>query len=107
MRMVLFLAIVANCADLLATAYGIHGLNNREGNPLLAPLAHQHWWLFVLVKGALVPLLIWRLYTYRKGSPVLATAGIILVTVALTIAVGQWLGWMAGKLHVAATMSGL
>lgn len=107
MRMVLFLAILANCVDLMATALGIHWLGNREGNPLLAPLAHHHWWLFVVVKGALVPLLIWQLHTYRKGSPVLATAGIILVAVALTIAVGQWLGWMAGKLHVAATMPGL
>ena len=107
MRMVLFVAVVANSMDLLATALGIHWLGNREGNPLLAGLAHNHWWLFVLVKGLLVPLLIVRLYTFRKGAPGLATAGIILVTLALTIAVGQWLGWMAGKLHVATFLPGM
>jgi uncharacterized membrane protein len=106
MRMVLFVAVVANSADLLATAFGIHWLGNREGNPLLAGLAHNHWWLFVLVKGAVVPLLILRLDSYRKGSPVLATAGIILITIVLTVAVGQWIGWMAGRLHVA-TLIGL
>lgn len=100
MRMVLFMAIIANCADLLATTFGIHHYHNREGNPLLAGLAHDHWWLFALVKGGVVPLLIYQLYLYRKGSPRLATAGIILVTVALTIAVGQWIGWMAGREYV-------
>jgi uncharacterized membrane protein len=107
MRMVLFLAIVANSVDLIATTLGIHWLGNREGNPLLAGLAHNHWWLFVMVKGLLVPFLILRLNFYRRESPVLATAGIILVAVALAIAVGQWVGWMAGRLHVAARIAGL
>jgi uncharacterized membrane protein len=97
MRMVLFLAVAANSVDLFATALGIHWLGNREGNPLLAGLAHNHWWLFVLVKGVVVPLLILRLYTYRKGSPALATVGMIMVTIALTVAVGQWIGWIAAR----------
>lgn len=101
MRLVLFIAIAANCADLVATTLGIHWFGNREGNPLLAGLAHNHWWLFVLVKGAFVPLLILRLDSYRRGSPVLATAGIILVTIALTVAVGQWIGWMAARNYLA------
>ena len=102
MRMVLFIAVVANSADLLATTFGIHlpQFNNREGNPLLADLAHNHWWLFALVKGGLVPLLILRLNAYRRGSPVLASAGLILVTLVLTVAVGQWIGWMAGRHYV-------
>jgi hypothetical protein len=102
MRMVMFLAIVANSLDLLATAVGIHwpGFGNREGNPLLAGMAHHNWWLFVAVKGLLVPLLIVRLNSYRGSSPVLATAGMALIAVALTIAVGQWIGWMAGVIHV-------
>ena len=41
MRIVLFLAIVANCADLLATAFGIHMFGNREGNPFLADVARR------------------------------------------------------------------
>lgn len=101
MRLVLFIAVVANSADLLATTFGIHYYGNREGNPLLAGLAHNQWWLFVLVKGAVVPLLILRLDSYRKGSPVLATAGIILITIVLTVAIGQWIGWMAGRTYVA------
>jgi hypothetical protein len=100
MRIVLFLALVANSLDLVATAFGIHGLGNREGNPLLAPLAHQHWIAFVLVKGVLVPLLIVRLYTLRARSPVIAAAGMAVVLMALTLAVGQWLGWIAGALRV-------
>lgn len=100
MRIVLFLAIVANSVDLIATALGIHWFGNREGNPLLAGIAHHHWWLFVLVKGLLIPALIVRLYRYRNSSPVLATFGMGLVTVALTVAVGQWLGWIAGVLTV-------
>ena len=100
MRIVLFLAIVANSLDLIATALGIHWLGNREGNPLLAGLAHQHWLVFVLVKGILIPLLIVRLYRYRNSTPALATTGMALVTVALTVAVGQWLGWIAGVIHV-------
>lgn len=100
MRVVLFIALAANSLDLAATAFGIHGLGNREGNPLLAVMAHQHWWLFVLVKGLLVPFLIVRLYDYRRNSPLLATFGLLLVAVALTVAVGQWIGWMAGVLHV-------
>jgi uncharacterized membrane protein len=103
-RIVLFLAIVANCLDLVATALGIHWLGNREGNPLLAGIAHNHWWAFVLIKGVIVPLLIWRLYRFRQGSPVLASAGLAIVTLALTVAVGQWLGWIAGVIHVASFM---
>jgi hypothetical protein len=68
---------------------------------LLAGVAHHHWWLFVVIKGALVPLLIVRLYRYRHSSPTLATAGLALVTLALTVALGQWLGWMAGVFQVA------
>lgn len=100
MRVVLFMAVFANSLDLVATALGIHWLGNREGNPLLAGLAHQHWWLFVLVKGILIPLLIVRLYKYRDATPALATAGMAIVTVALTVAVGQWLGWIAGVITV-------
>ena len=100
MRTVFFIAIVANSLDLVATTLGIHWFGNREGNPLLAGIAHGHWWAFVLLKGVLVPLLIVRLHRYRKSSPVLASAGLGLVTIALTIALGQWLGWMAGMLQV-------
>lgn len=100
MRIVLFLAVVANSLDLVATALGIHWFGNREGNPLLAGIAHGHWWLFVMLKGLIIPLLIWRLYRYRTRTPGLAVAGLALVTVALTVAVGQWLGWMAGVIHV-------
>ena len=101
MRIVYFIAIAANSLDLIATTLGIHWFGNREGNPLLAGVAHGHWWAFVLLKGVLVPLLIVRLYRYRQSSPVLAGAGLGLVTVALTIALGQWLGWMAGVMQVA------
>lgn len=100
LRTVLFLAIAANSLDLFATAVGIHWFGNREGNPLLAGIAHGHWPVFVAIKGLLVPLLIVRLYRYRQQTPVLATAGMALVTLALTVAVGQWLGWMAGVVHV-------
>ena len=103
MRIVLFIAVVANSVDLVATALGIHWLGNREGNPLLAPLAHGHWWLFVLVKGLITPLLIVQLHRSRGSSPVLATLGMGLVTLALTVAVGQWLGWMAGVITVGRT----
>ena len=103
MRIVLFLAILANSVDLVATALGIHWFGNREGNPLLAGIAHHHWLIFVLVKGVLIPALIVRLYRYRYRSPVLSTVGMGLVTVALTVAVGQWLGWIAGVLTVAST----
>ena len=101
MRIVLFLAIVANSLDLIATALGIHWLGNREGNPFLAVLAHQHWLLFVVFKGIVIPLPIARLYRYRNDSPLLASTGMAIVTVALTIAVGQWLGWIAGRIQVA------
>lgn len=101
MRILLFLAIAANSVDLVATALGIHYYHNREGNPLLAGMAHGNWPLFVLVKGVLVPLLIWRLNAYRRTSPLLAGAGLALVTIALTVAVGLWIGWMAGNHHVA------
>jgi uncharacterized membrane protein len=100
MRMVLFLAILANSLDLVATALGIHWLGNREGNPLLSGMAHQHWWLFVLVKGIINPLLIVYLYRCRKSAPALVTVGMALVTVALTVAVGEWIGWIAGVIHV-------
>ena len=100
MQVLLFLAIAANSFDLFATAIGIHWLGNREGNPLLAPLAHQHWIVFVAIKGALVPLLIWRLYRTRRDTPHLSTAGLGLVTVVLTMAVGAWVGWIAGAVHV-------
>jgi uncharacterized membrane protein len=107
MRIVLFLAILANSLDLVATALGIHWLGNREGNPLLAGLAHGHWWLFVVVKGMLIPILIWCLYQYRTSTPRLATFGMGLVTVALTVAVGQWLGWIAGVVTVYRPFSAL
>lgn len=100
MRTVFFIAIAANSLDLVATSLGIHWLGNREGNPLLAGMAHSHWWLFVVMKGLLVPFLIVRLHGYRQSSPVLAGAGLGLVTIALVIALGQWLGWMAGVLQV-------
>jgi uncharacterized membrane protein len=101
MRIVLFLALLANSLDLVATTLGIHWLGNREGNPLLALLAQQNWLIFVVVKGFLVPLLIVRLYQLRAYSPVIASAGMAMVLVALTLAVGQWLGWIAGVIHVA------
>ena len=53
MRIVYFLAIAANSLDLVATTLGIHWFGNREGNPLLAGVAHGHWWAFVLLKGVL------------------------------------------------------
>ena len=98
MRLILFLAVVFNSLDLFITSIGIHWFGNREGNPLLAPVMHESWPAFVLLKGVLVPLLIVQLYRYRRETPVLATAGMGLVTVALTVALGQWLGWMAGVL---------
>src|SRR5258707_3151596 len=98
MRIVLFLALVANSLDLVATAFGIHWFGNREGNPLLAGIAQHHWWAFIVIKGLLIPALIVRLYRYRNRAPVLSTVGMALVTVALTVAVGQWLGWRAALL---------
>src|SRR5882762_10107676 len=100
MRIVLFIALVANSLDLVATALGIHWFGNREGNPLLADIAQNHWWVFIAIKGLLIPALIVRLYRSRSHSPVLSTVGMALVTLALTVAVGQWLGWMAGVLTV-------
>jgi hypothetical protein len=99
MRSVFILALLANSLDLVVTTLGIHWFGNREGNPLLAGLAHGHWVLFVLVKGLLVPLLIAALYTLRRRTPLFVSAGLAVVLVALTIALGQWLGWMAGVLH--------
>lgn len=99
MRTLLFVSVLANSVDLFATSLGIHWFGNREGNPLLAPVAQQHWVTFVLIKGALVPLLIWRLYRSRHDTPALSRAGLGLVAVALTVAVGQWLGWIAGVLQ--------
>ena len=98
MRLVLFLAVVANSLDLFLTSLGIHWFGNREGNPLLAPVASQSWPAFVLLKGVLAPLMIVQLYRYRRETPMLATAGMGLVTIALTVALGQWLGWIAGVL---------
>jgi uncharacterized membrane protein len=100
MQVMLFLAILANSFDLFATAVGIHLFGNREGNPLLATLAERHWLVFVAVKGALVPLLIWWLYRYRRDTPGLSTAGLGVVTIALTLAAGTWLGWLAGAVQV-------
>lgn len=100
MRFVLFLAVVVNSLDLLVTAIGIHWFGNREGNPLLAPVAQRSWPAFVFLKGVLVPLLIVQLYRYRRATPVLATAGMGLVTIALTMALGSWIGWMAAVLTV-------
>lgn len=100
MRILVFLALVANSFDLFATSVGIHWFGNREGNPLLAHLAREHWLGFVALKGVLVPLLIWRLYRYRQQTPHLTTAGLGLVTVALTVAVGEWLGWIAAVMHL-------
>jgi len=100
MRILFVLALLANSLDLVLTALGIHWLGNREGNPLLAGIAHHHWWLFVMLKGLLIPLLILRLYRYRRHTPVLASGGLLLVTVALVVALGQWIGWMAGVLQV-------
>src|SRR2546425_4965559 len=105
LRIVLFIAVAANSLDLVATALGIHWLGNREGNPLLASLAHGHWWLFVLVKGIVTPLLIVRLYFSRSSSPLLATLGMGLIVLALTVAVGQWLGWIAGAVSVSRPFS--
>jgi len=100
MRFVLFLAVLVNSLDLFATAVGIHWFGNREGNPFLAPVAHQSWPVFVLVKGALVPLLMVQLYRYRRQSPMLATAGMGIVTAAITAALGMWIGWMAAVMSV-------
>ncbi len=100
MRLALFIALLANSLDLVATTLGIHWFSNREGNPLLAGMASEHWLLFVFVKGFLIPLLIVKLYAYRERSPVVAAAGMAMVAVALTVAVGQWLGWIAGVLSV-------
>ena len=100
MRTLLFVAIVANSLDLVATAFGIHLFGNREGNPLLAPLAQNHWLLFVTLKGVAIPFLIWRLHAYRKSSPLLAPAGLGLIAVVITVAVGEWLGWIAGVVTV-------
>jgi hypothetical protein len=101
MRILLFVAIAANAVDLIATAFGIHLFGNREGNPLLAGLAHGRWPMFVAYKGLLIPLLIVSLYHMRRASPGLVNAGLALVAVAFTVAVGQWLGWIAGVVHVA------
>jgi uncharacterized membrane protein len=100
MRAVLFSAVVVNSLDLFATAIGIHWFGNREGNPLLAPVVRQSWLAFVLLKGAVVPMLIVQLYRYRRDNPVLATAGMGIVTIALTVALGSWIGWIAAVLSV-------
>ncbi len=100
MRTVLVAAIVINSLDLVATTFGIHWFGNREGNPLLAGLAQHHWLAFVALKGLAIPLLIGLLNQYRRTEPVLASAGLGIVTIALTCAVGQWLGWIAGVVAV-------
>ena len=94
------MAVVINSLDLVVTALGIHWFGNREGNPLLSALVRQHWWLFVLFKGVVTPLLIVRLHRYRQRSPILATLGMGLVTLVLTVAVGEWIGWIAGVVQV-------
>ncbi len=104
MRTCLFIAIAANSADLIATTLGIHWFGNHEGNPVLAPIVHHHWWVFVALKGVLVPLLIVHLFRLRRTSPRLAPFGLALVTVALTVAVGQWAGWLAGVLATSAPL---
>lgn len=101
MRILLILAVAANALDLVATALGIHVFGNREGNPLLAGMVHGQWPLFVAYKGLLVPLLIGVLYGLRRASPALAHLGLALAAVVFTVAVGKWLGWMAGVVHVA------
>ena len=60
----------------------------------------QKWSMYDCVTR--VPLLIWSLYRTRHHTPVLSAAGLAIVTLALTVAVGQWVGWMAGVAHVAA-----
>lgn len=100
MRTLFVVAIIANSLDLVATSFGIHWFGNREGNPLLADLAHHHWLGFVVLKGLAIPFLIWRLDAYRRTTPLLASTGMGLVTLAMTVAVGQWLGWIAGVLTV-------
>jgi uncharacterized membrane protein len=100
MRITVALALLANSLDLVATSLGIHWLGNREGNPLLSLMTVNHWWMFVLVKGLIVPSLILFLYQWRNRSPILASAGLAVVMIALTVAVGQWIGWMAAVLHV-------
>jgi hypothetical protein len=52
------------------------------------------------VKGVFVPLLILKLHQYRYSTPLLANAGMAIVTVALVVALGQWLGWIAGVIRV-------
>ena len=103
MRILFFLALAANSLDLVATSLGIHWLGNREGNPILAGMAHGNWLEFVAFKGLLVPLLIVGLYAVRRRTPALAGTGLALVTLALTVAVGQWIGWMAGVMTVASS----
>lgn len=104
LRIILFLAVVANSFDLVATAFGIHWFGNREGNPLLASLAHHQWLTFVAIKGMIIPLLILALYRSRHHTPLLSAAGLGIVTLVLTVAVGQWVGWMAGVVHVSAML---
>src|SRR5206468_3747247 len=101
-RTVLYLAILLNSLDLVATAVGIHGFGNREGNPILAGIGHHSWLAFVLLKGGLIPLLIWRLYRFRDPSRTwdLASSGLVLVAIVLSVAVGRWAGWIAGVIRV-------
>jgi hypothetical protein len=96
LRTFLVIAMVANSLDLVATTFGIHWFGNAEGNPLLAPLAHNHWWAFVLFKGVVVPFLIWHLFRQHRRYPRLVPVGFAIVNVALAVALGQWAGWMAG-----------
>lgn len=105
MRIFLFLAIVANSADLIVTSLGVHWFGNGEGNPLLSGMMRHRWWLFVGVKGLLIPALIVSLYLWRRRSPWLSAAGLAIVTVAMTVAVGQWIGWMAGVMRVSHLMN--
>ena len=95
MRSLLASAIILNSLDLIATALGIRVFGNREGNPLLADIAHHQWPVFVIIKGLLIPLLIVRLYHSRRKTWGLADAGLALVAIALSVAVGRWVGWIA------------
>ena len=95
-RFLMFMAILINSLDLVATSIGIHLFGNVEGNPLLAPLVRTSWPAFVALKGVAVPLLILALYAARRRTPRLVTAGLSVITLAFTVALGQWLGWLAG-----------
>jgi hypothetical protein len=39
-----------------------------------------------------------KLYQSRTSSPRMTAAGLAIIVMALVVAVGQWLGWIAGVL---------